>query len=83
MKTLDDADEEDVVAMTEDPTIGMKKPHRTLFMKAWKARIEAEVPRAKAAAARREEEEKGGGGGGGGGRRRAEGGGGPRETRDT
>jgi hypothetical protein len=52
------ADEQDVVAMTENSSIGMKKPHRTLFMKAWKARIEAEVPRAKAAAARREEEEK-------------------------
>jgi hypothetical protein len=36
MKTLDDADEKEVVAMTEDSTIGMKKPHRTVFIKAWK-----------------------------------------------
>jgi hypothetical protein len=41
MKTLDDADEKEVVAMTEDSTIGMKKPHRTVFIKAWKARINA------------------------------------------
>ncbi len=41
MKRLDDADEEEVVAMTEDSTIGMKKPHRKDFIKAWKARINA------------------------------------------
>jgi hypothetical protein len=38
---LDLADEEDVVAMTEDSTIGMKIPHRKAFIKAWKARINA------------------------------------------
>ena len=45
MKTLDDADEKEVVAMTEDAAIGMKKPHRTVFVKAWnelqKARMNA------------------------------------------
>jgi hypothetical protein len=39
MKRLNDADEEDVVAMTEDSTIGMKIPHRKDFIKAWKARM--------------------------------------------
>ena len=43
MKTLDDADEEDVVAMTEDPTIGMKKPHRKVFIKAWKELQKAQM----------------------------------------
>jgi hypothetical protein len=41
MAALDLADEEDVVAMTEDVSIGMKRPHRTLFIKAWKARVQA------------------------------------------
>ena len=41
MAVLDDAEEEDVVAMTEDSTIGMKIPHRRVFIKAWKARINA------------------------------------------
>jgi hypothetical protein len=41
MKTLDDADEEDVVAMTEDSTIRMKMPHRKVLIKAWKARMNA------------------------------------------
>jgi len=54
------ADEQEVLAMTNDSSIGMKPPHRTVFIKAWKARIEAAaaLPRGKAAAARREEEEK-------------------------
>ena len=38
MPALDRANEEDVVAMTEDASIGMKKPHRNLFLKEWKAR---------------------------------------------
>ena len=42
MAVLDDAEEEDVVAMTEDSTfIAMKIPHRRVFIKAWKARINA------------------------------------------
>ncbi len=45
MKTLYDADEKDVVEMTEDPKIGMRKPHRRVFIKAWeelqKARMNA------------------------------------------
>jgi hypothetical protein len=41
MATLDIADEQDVVAMTEDSSIGMKMPHRKVLLKAWKARIEA------------------------------------------
>jgi hypothetical protein len=36
MKTLEVAGEKEVVAMTEDSTIGMKPPHRTLFLEAWK-----------------------------------------------
>ena len=39
MAMLDLADEEDVVAMTEDSSIGMKMPHRKVFLKAWKTRI--------------------------------------------
>jgi hypothetical protein len=30
----------DVIDMTEDVSIGMKKPHRKVFMKAWKAATE-------------------------------------------
>ena len=41
MAMLDLADEEDVVAMTQDSSIGMKMPHRKVFIKAWKARIQA------------------------------------------
>jgi hypothetical protein len=41
MAVLDDAEDEDVVAMTEDLTIAMKIPHRRVFIKAWKARINA------------------------------------------
>ncbi len=41
MTALDYADEEVVVEMTEDVSIGMKRPHRTLFIKAWKARVNA------------------------------------------
>jgi hypothetical protein len=41
MAMLDRADEEDVVAMTEDTTVGMKIPHRKVFIKAWKAHINA------------------------------------------
>ena len=41
MAVLDDAEEGDVVAMTEDSTIAMKIPHRRVFIKAWKARINA------------------------------------------
>ena len=41
MAMLDLADEEDVVAMTQDSSIAMKMPHRKVFIKAWKARIQA------------------------------------------
>jgi hypothetical protein len=41
MERLDDADEKEVVAMTEDLTIGMRIPHRKDFIKAWKARMNA------------------------------------------
>ena len=41
MAALDLADEKEVVAMTEDDRIGMKGPHRKLFIKAWKARVKA------------------------------------------
>jgi hypothetical protein len=30
------ANEKDVIEMTEDASIGMKNPHKTLFVKAWK-----------------------------------------------
>ena len=36
MDALDLADEVDVVAMTEDASIGMLKPHRPIFIKHWK-----------------------------------------------
>jgi hypothetical protein len=39
MDALDLADEHDVVAMTEDARIGMKKPHRTMFMKNWRCSL--------------------------------------------
>jgi hypothetical protein len=41
MAMLDLAEEEDVVAMTEDSTIAMKIPHRRVFIRSWKARINA------------------------------------------
>jgi hypothetical protein len=41
MAALDLADENSVVAMTKDERIGMKGPHRKLFIKAWKARVKA------------------------------------------
>jgi hypothetical protein len=40
MDPLENADEKDVIDMTEDVSIGMKKPHRKVFMKAWKAATE-------------------------------------------
>ena len=39
MDSLDLADEEDVVAMTEDARVGMKKPHRAIFIKHWKCSV--------------------------------------------
>ena len=42
------ADEEDVMEMMEDASIDMKKPHRKLLLKAWKA--ENPAAQAKAAA---------------------------------
>jgi hypothetical protein len=39
MDSLDLADEEDVVAMTEDARVGMKKPHRAIFRKHWKCSV--------------------------------------------
>ena len=41
MTMLDRADEQDVLAMTEDSSIGMKMAHRKVFIKAWKARTQA------------------------------------------
>jgi hypothetical protein len=40
-RALDMANEIDVVAMTEDECISMKKPHQTVFLKEWKARPKA------------------------------------------
>eukprot|EP01043_Picozoa_sp_COSAG02_P067473 COSAG02_NODE_10856_length_1845_cov_2.040092_1_plen_496_part_01 len=36
LKVLQAATEADVVEMTEDPQVGMKKPHRRLFLETWK-----------------------------------------------
>jgi hypothetical protein len=41
MAALEIADEKSVVAMTKDDRIGMKGPHRKLFLEAWKARVKA------------------------------------------
>ena len=37
LKVLQAATEADVVEMTEDPQVGMLKPHRRLFLETWKA----------------------------------------------
>jgi hypothetical protein len=36
MAALDQTDEKDVIDMNEDASIGMKKTHRTLFIKEWR-----------------------------------------------
>jgi len=38
LQFLDDASEEDMREMTEDADVGMKKLHRSMFMKAWSRR---------------------------------------------
>ena len=38
LRALDDASEQDMKDMTQDPEIGMKKLHRIFFMKAWNQR---------------------------------------------
>jgi hypothetical protein len=38
LQLLDDASEEDMREMTEDADVGMKKLHRSIFMKAWSRR---------------------------------------------
>jgi hypothetical protein len=37
MEILVQAEDKDVMEMMEDASIGMKKPHRNPFLKAWKA----------------------------------------------
>jgi hypothetical protein len=37
MKALDLANEKDIVDMTQDASIAMKKPHRVVFIKEWQA----------------------------------------------
>ena len=41
------ANEEEVLEMTEDASIGMKNPHRKLFLKAWKEMQKIHLPYAK------------------------------------
>ena len=40
-QALDAASEEQITEMTQDPDVGMKKPHRHLFLLEWKKRLQA------------------------------------------
>ena len=42
-QALDAASEEQITEMTQDPDVAMKKPHRHLFLREWKKRVQ--VPR--------------------------------------
>jgi hypothetical protein len=52
------ANEKEVIEMTEDATIGMKKPHRTLFLNAWKALLKTSLSPQRTFASKEEEIEK-------------------------
>jgi hypothetical protein len=41
MTALDHADEDEILAMTEDASVSMKKPHRVVFIREWNARPKA------------------------------------------
>ena len=39
-QALDEASEEQITEMTQDPDVAMKKPHRHLFLREWKKRVQ-------------------------------------------
>ena len=39
-QALDAASEEQILEMTQDPDVAMKKPHRQLFLVQWKKRVQ-------------------------------------------
>ena len=39
-QALDAASEEQILEMTQDPDVAMKKPHRHLFLVEWKKRVQ-------------------------------------------
>ncbi len=55
MEALLVAKENEVIEMTEDASIGMKKPHRTLFLNAWKALLKKSLSPQRTFASKEEE----------------------------
>jgi hypothetical protein len=49
------ANEKEVIEMTEDASIGMKKPHRTLFLKSWKEMLKTSLSPQRTFASKEEE----------------------------
>ncbi len=49
------ANEKEVIEMTEDASIGMKKPHRTLFLTAWNALLKTSLSPQRTFASKEEE----------------------------
>jgi hypothetical protein len=55
MDALLRSNEKDVIEMTEEASIGMKKPHRTLFLNAWKALLKTSLSPHRTFASKEEE----------------------------